>query len=153
DQTIAGPGPRRTDSVPGSSGLGVVVFRFEVDAGLGPLGLGDRGRGLGQRMEAAAGLREGDDFAGRVATGGPGHYAVPAEGDSAVRGSAVLEGVEKEAELIRRLLFGDTRDLEHTLLDVPAVDADRTAADLVSVAYDVVGIGQGRTGIGVERVE
>src|SRR5699024_6575486 len=93
------------------------------------------------------------DFADRVDTGQQGHDAVPAEGDAAVRGRAELEGLEQEAELLRRLLFGDAHDLEHALLDVPAVDADRTAADLVSVAHDVVGIGQGRTGIRFERVE
>ena len=67
--------------------------------------------------------------------------------------SAEGEGVEQEAELLAGLLLGDAHDLEHSLLDVPLVDTDGAAADLVAVAHDVVGVGQRGTRVLVEGVQ
>ena len=61
------------------------------------------------------------------------------------------ECLQEESELLVRLLGIDPHHREDPFLDVTAVDADRTAADLVAVADDVVGIGQHRTRIGVDR--
>ena len=66
---------------------------------------------------------------------------------------AELEGVQQEAELLLGLLGVDAHDLEHPFLDVTAVDTDGATADLVAVADEVVGIGQGRSRIGVEGVD
>src|SRR5690606_31165916 len=93
----------------------------------------DGGRSIGQRVVAAARLREGDDVADRAVAAQEHDDAVPAEGDAAVRRSAVLECVEEEAELLLRLLRADAHDVEHALLHVTAVDTDRAAADLVAV--------------------
>ena len=78
--------------------------RVRVDARLLALQRGDRGRRGGQRVVAAAGLREGDDLADRVDPGEQGADAVPAERDPAVRRRAVGERVEQEAELLLLLL-------------------------------------------------
>src|SRR5699024_8320504 len=64
----------------------------EIDARLLALLGGDRRRGVGQRVDAAAGLREGDGLADRVHAGEEGDDAVPAEGDAAVRRGAEGEG-------------------------------------------------------------
>jgi hypothetical protein len=58
------------------------------------------GRRPGQRVLAAAGLRERDHVAHRVRAGEQHADAVPAERDPAVRRRAVLEGLEQEAELL-----------------------------------------------------
>ena len=79
------------------------------------------------------------------------HDPVPAERDAAVRRRAVLEGVEEEAELLLRLVLVDAHDREDPLLDVLAVDTDRAAPDLVAVADDVVGPGQGVAGVRCRR--
>ncbi len=67
-------------------------------------------------------------------------------------GGAEGEGLEEEAELLLRLLLRDPHHLEDPLLDVAAVDSDRSAADLVAVADDVVRVRERRAGVGVEGV-
>ena len=118
------------------------LLRLRVDAGFLTLRGRDRSRGLGQRVETATGLREGDDVADRVGLRQQGDDTVPAEGHAAVRRGAELEGVQQEAELRLSFLLSDTHHVEHTVLDVAAVDTDGAAANLVAVADNVVGVGQ-----------
>ena len=66
---------------------------------------------------------------------------------------AVVERVQQEAEPLLRLLLRQPHDGEHPLLDVPAVDTDRAAADLIAVADDVVGVSERRAGIAVEGLQ
>src|SRR5258708_15438126 len=66
---------------------------------LAQLLLGDRGRGAGEEVLAALGLRERDDIADRVGARHESHHAVEAERDAAVRRRAVLQGVQEEAAL------------------------------------------------------
>src|SRR5690606_6938343 len=115
-------------------------LRLCVDTGLAPLLRRDGRRRLRERVVAATGLREGDDLADRLGAREERDDPVPAEGDAAVRRGAVGERVEQEAELLPRLLLADAHDGEDPLLDVPAVDTDGSAADLVAVAHDVVGV-------------
>ena len=112
---------------------------------------GDRRGRVGQRVDAAAGLRERDDLADRVLAGQQRGDAIPAERDTAVRRRAEGEGVQQESELLLGLVVIDAHHREHPLLDVATVDTDRAAADLVAVAHDVVGVGQRAARIGVER--
>ena len=72
-----------------------------------------------QRVDAAAGLRERDDLTDGIHAGEERGDAVPAECDSAVRRRTEGEGVEEEAELLLRLVLGDTHHLEHSFLNVP----------------------------------
>ena len=78
--------------------------RLGVDAGLLALLRRDRRRRAGQRVVAAAGLRERDDVADRVGAGQQRADPVPAERDAAVRRRAERERLEQEAELLLRLL-------------------------------------------------
>ncbi len=105
---------------------------------------------LGQRVVAAAGLRERDDVADGLHAGQQRHHAVPAEGDAAVRRGAELEALQQEAELGLGVCLVQAHELEDPFLDVALVDTDGAAADFVAVADDVVGVGQRRLGILVE---
>jgi hypothetical protein len=111
------------------------------------------GAGAGQRVEAAAGLGEGDDVADRLGVREQHDDPVPAEGDAAVRRGAELEGVEQEAELLLRLLRDMPMTAKTRSWTSLTVDTDRAAADLVAVAHHVVGVGQRRARVGVEGVE
>ena len=70
-----------------------------------------------------------------------------------MRRSAVLECLKQEAELLVGLFLGDAQHIEHTGLDVVAVDTYGTATHLLTVADDVVGVGHGVLGILVELVD
>src|SRR5699024_5421206 len=139
-------------STPGR-GPGATLGRLGVDTGLLALLRRDRRRGVRERVDAATGLGEGDDVADRLRPGQQRTDAIPAEGDAAVWRGAVGERLEEEAELLLRLLLRDPHHAEDPFLDVLAVDTDRSPADLVAVADDVVGVRQRRPGVGVERVE
>ena len=86
-------------------GFLAALLRLRIDAGFLTLRGRNRSRGLGQRVETAAGLREGDDVADRVGLRQQGDDAVPAESDAAVRRGTELEGVQQEAELLLGLLL------------------------------------------------
>ena len=49
------------------------------------------------------------------------------------------ERLEQEAELFGRVVFGEAQDAEDLLLHLALMDTDRPAADLVTVAHEVVG--------------
>ena len=70
-----------------------------------------------------------------------------------MRRSAVLECLKQEAELLVGLFLGDAQHIEHTGLDVVTMDTNGTAAHLLAVADDVVGVGHGVLGILVELVD
>src|SRR5699024_1372384 len=129
------------------------LLRLRVDAGFLTLLRGDLARRIRQWVHTAAGLREGDDVPDGVEATQQADDSVPTERDAAVWRSAEGEGVEQEAELLAGLLLGDSHDLEHALLDVPLVDTDGTAADLIAVADDVVGVGQRGTRVLVKGVQ
>ena len=115
---------------------------------------GDRRRRRGQRVVAAAGLRERDDVADRVGAGeqrarsGPSRRrcrrAAGRRTGTRRAGSRTSPGPPPcESPITAKTRSCTSR----------AVDTDRPAADLVAVADDVVGVGQGRAGVGVEGVE
>ena len=70
-----------------------------------------------------------------------------------MRRGAELEGVQQEAELLLGLGLADAHDCEDALLDIAAVDTDGPTANLVSVAHDVVGVGQGAARVIIEGVQ
>src|SRR5690606_26244021 len=124
----------------------------DVDASFLALLRGTWRRSLGQWIETATGLREGDDVADGLRVGQQLQHAVPTQGDAAMRWGPVLEAFKQEAELGVSLLLSHAHELEDALLDVALVDTDRTAADFVAVAHDVVCVGKCRSRIGVEGV-
>ena len=58
-----------------------------------------------------------------------------------VRRHSVLERLEQEAKLAVSLLLRKSKRLEHLLLDVVLMDSDASAANLISVEYDIVSLG------------
>ena len=66
---------------------------------------------------------------------------------------AVLQGLEKKAELLPRVLFGDVEQAEHPGLDFRPVDTDAAAADLGAVENDIIGLGLDLQGIGLQEPE
>src|ERR1700741_4160980 len=116
----------------------VNLLGLGVYSGLLALLGGDRGRRIGERVDAAAGLRESDPLADGVDSGQQRIDPVPAERDTTVRRRAKHERLQQESELLFRFCLVQAHDREHPLLDIAAVDTDRAAADLVAVADDVV---------------
>ena len=76
----------------------------------------DRGGGVGHRVDARLGLREGDDLADVLLAGEDRHQAVDAEGEAAVGRGAVAERREEEPEAALRLLLADAEQVEDPLL-------------------------------------
>ena len=81
-----------------------VAIRMPSSASCPPLsGFGAARHEIGARL----GLREGDHLADVLLAGEEGDEAVKPEGKAAVRGRAVPEGTEQEAEPCLGLLVGD----------------------------------------------
>ena len=72
--------------------------RKQADAELVELGVVDRRRRAGERIEARLRLGEGDDLTDVLLAGEEGDEPVDAEREAGVRRRAVAEGVEQEAE-------------------------------------------------------
>ena len=98
-----------------------------------------RGRS-GHQAQSAAGLWKGNHI---PKTGRPGQDCndpVKAKGDAAVRRSSEPEGLEKEPEFRRRLFGGNPEYPKHSFLDLPLVNPDASAADLLTVQNQIVGL-------------
>ena len=92
----------------------------------------DFARALVHRARSARVLRERDEVTDGFFTFHGSHHAVQTEGEAAVRRSAVLEGVDEEAELFLHLFFGEAEQAEHLL---------RTTADFNTVKNKVISFG------------
>ena len=110
-------------------------------------------RGVGHRVPARLGLREGDDLADVVLAGEDGHQPVEPDGEPGVGRGAVAEGAEQEPEAGRRLLLADPEHGEDPALDVGPVDTDAARSQLPAVEHQVVGLGPHRGRVGLEPVE
>ena len=88
-------------------------------------------------------LRKGDHVPDRILARQEHHDPVEAEGDPAVRRGAVLQRLQEKAKPVLRLLPADFENVENPLLDLSVVDPDRSAADLVSVQDDIIGVRPG----------
>src|SRR5690606_28830738 len=116
--------------------------------------LGSEGRGgAGERVLAALALGEGDGVADGGGARQQHDHAVEPPGDAAVGRHAVGERVEEEPEAPPGLLRPDADGGEHALLYVLPVDAQRSAAHLVAVQDEVVGVGAHGPRVGLEEVE
>src|SRR5690606_25442298 len=78
-----------------------------------------------------------------------GHQAVQSKGDPPVWGCPVLEGIHQKPELFPGLFGAEAQMSEEGLLGLFVVDPDGTAADLIAVEHQVVGIGLDRSGIAI----
>ena len=70
-----------------------------------------------------------------------------------MRRNSIFEGIQKETELVLRLLLGEAQHLEHLGLDVVLMDSDAAAADLGTVEGDVVSFRTDSARIGVDLVQ
>src|SRR4051794_2736850 len=113
----------------------------KLEADLAQLPVVDRGWRAGQGVSAGGGLREGDHVADRVGACQPLHDAVEAVGDPAVRRRSVAERLEQEAEAGLGLGRIDSRRGEDPALCLGVADTDRTAAHLLPVPDEVIGMG------------
>ncbi len=111
----------------------------DLQAEVAELGVADRCGGVDHEVDGFGGLGKGDDLAQAGGAGEDHDDAVQAEGDAAVRGGAVFEGVEEEAEALVGFGVGHAEGVEDLLLDVLAVDTDAARAELGAVQHDVVG--------------
>ena len=69
-----------------------------------------------------------------------------------MRGRAVLQRVQQEAELDLRVFRRDVERVEHLFLHFGAVDTHRAAAQLPAVQHHVVGLGHAAAGVAVHVV-
>ena len=90
-------------------------------------------RGICHYTVGALGLGEGDHVADGLGTGHQHHQAIQAEGQPGVRGRAVLQGIEQEAEFLLCLLLVDLQDAEHHLLHIALVDTHAAATQFATV--------------------
>ena len=114
---------------------------------------GDRRGRAGQRVVAAAGLREGDHVADRLGAGQQQRRSGPSR--RRCRRAAAAPNAKASSRKPNFSCASSSAEAHHRedpLLDVAAVDTDRAAADLVAVADDVVRVGQRRSGVGRRSV-
>src|SRR5699024_11838107 len=127
-------------------------FGCGVDSGSFSLPDGDRRRSAGQGIEAPARLGERDHVADGVRVGQESTNTVPAECDSAVGRSAVFERFEQEAEFFVCFAVVYSHQRENAFLHVEPVNTDRSDADLVAVAHDIIVPRQGALGMLMKRI-
>lgn len=128
-----------------------LFFRLnQLQAKFVELRLVDIARCVEHHVAAVVVFREGDVVADRLRTSEERAEPVETEGQTAVRGCAVLEGVHQEAETLLRLFRREAQQLEHLGLQFRVVDTDRAAADLGAVTDEVVGVGPHATGVAVQ---
>ncbi len=125
-------------------------LHIQLDVQITNLPRVDFGGGAGHWVGGFLGLGEGDHVADVVAAGEHHDPAVEAQGDAAVGGGAVAEGVEEEAEALFGLFFFDVHQVEDPLLDLRIVDADAAAGGFVAVADEVVRRSPDAAGVGGE---
>ena len=70
-----------------------------------------------------------------------------------MRRSSELECIKKESELGLRFFLANTHDLKDAVLDVTSVNTDRTTADFIAIANNVISVGQSISGILVESIQ
>ena len=70
-----------------------------------------------------------------------------------MRRSSELECIKKESELSLRFFLANTHDLEDAILDVTSVNTNRATADFITIADNVIGVGQSIAGILVESIQ
>src|SRR5581483_4231001 len=96
----------------------------------------------GVRKQTLSALRFGkrDDVADRLRLAHQRHDPVEAEGNPPMRGRAILQRVEEEAELRTCFIDADVERREHFRLHVLAMDTHRPAADLPTIEHHVVSL-------------
>ena len=111
----------------------------------------DFARALVHRARGTRVLRERDEVTDGFFTFHGCDNAVETEGKTTVRRSAVLEGIDEEAELFLHLFFGETEETENLFLNFRVVNTDRTTTDFDTVQDEVVCFGVAILEVAVEH--
>ena len=119
---------------------------------LAQLFLIDLARCLRQQVLRALRLRKRYYIADRFGASHHRHEPVESERDSAVRWSAVLQGIQQKPEFGARFFRADFQRAKHLALHVFTVDANRAAADFPAVEHPVVRLGDRLRRIGREMI-
>src|SRR5260370_31095166 len=117
--------------------FGCLFLLFDGDSELVQLIFINRRRRIGHQILGGGGCGEGDHFADRFFAGEEHDHAVDAEGDAAVRRSAIRQRVEEKAEPAAKLLFAKAERPEETLLNVLAVDSNAAGTELVAIQHEL----------------
>ena len=99
-----------------------------------------RAGSLRQQALGALSFGESNHVADGFGTSHQRDDAVQAKGQAAVRGRAVLQCVQQEAEFLLGFFGRDLERVKHFLLHVCAVDTHRTATHLPAVEHHVVAL-------------
>ena len=94
-----------------------------------------RRRSLGQRINGALGLREGDNIADGIQMEHKHDEAVEAQGNACMRRSTVLECIQEESELLLCFFLGNADGFEYLFLQVFLVNTERAAAGFYAIQY------------------
>ena len=105
-----------------------------------------------QRVGATRHLREGDDLANVRLAREQSDEAIEPEGEATVWRSAHLQCLEQEAELLTSLVLGQTESAKDALLDVLAMDSDRSRTELPAVPDEVVCLTERRARIALDQL-
>ena len=70
-----------------------------------------------------------------------------------MRRRSVVECLQQETELLVGFLVAHPEDIKDPLLDVPAMNTDRSAPDLIPVTHEVVGPSEGLGWRRLERID
>ena len=110
--------------------------------------ISDYRRCLGERIDRALGLREGDDIADGVEVEHQHDETIKAEGDACMRRSTVLECIKQEAEFLLCFFLRDTDGFKYFFLQILLVDTKGAAAGFDTVQDHIIGfrIDLGRIG-------
>ena len=119
------------------------IFRRQghCDMQLIQLSLGNRGRCVAHHTGCLLGLRECNYIPDRLGTQEQHYKPVQTQCQASVRRCTQLKGIQQEAELLPSLLQRNSQNLKNLLLKLRIVDSDTSTASLVSVEYNIVGIG------------
>src|SRR2546423_12972412 len=117
-QRVRGCGPWGWIIVAAIEGLALHVYSQFLQ-----LGVADRGGRVDHEVDGFGSFRKWDDFAQAVGTGKEHDDAVEAQGNTAVRRRAVLEGVEKEAEARLSFVVSHAQRAKNLLLHLLLMNA------------------------------
>ena len=81
------------------------------------------------------------------------HQPVAPQGDSTMRGSAIAERTQQEAELFLGLLRGETEQSEDLRLNDVIMATNRAATAFLAVNHQVVSLGANLGRLGLQQVE
>src|SRR5690606_8201688 len=141
-----GKSRKNRTSVESDLGLGRSVFLFDWSDDANPefdqLIATDDTRRVRHQIGRFGGFGKRDDFADRFSFTKDHRQAIHAPSNAAVRRRAVLESLDEETELLPRLVARKPERAKHRVLNFGPMDTNRTTAQLITVADEIVRFGE-----------